>query len=201
MEAVHNFSDTELVANIRLGSRLDESIKTIYRNYFESLGWYVINNNGTRQDAEDIFQEVVLSFIDLVQKDKFRGESTVKTFLFSLNRHLWLNELKRRGRALAREEKYGKGQERTSLDVSHLIVNKEDRNKVIELVGKLGDTCKKILVLFYYENRSINEILKTLHYENEQVVRNKKSKCLKQLTAMINENPSLKQTLKNILNG
>jgi RNA polymerase sigma factor (sigma-70 family) len=178
MEAVHNFSDQELVTNIRSGSRMEECIKTIYRNYFESLGWYVMNNNGTRQDAEDIFQEVVVSFIDLVQKDKFRGESTVKTFLFSLNRHLWLNELKRKGRALAREEKYEKGQERTTLDVSHLIVKKEDRNKVFELVSKLGDTCKKILVLFYYENRSITEILQSLH-----------------------ENPILKQTLKNILNG
>ena len=201
MEAVKNFSDTELVANLRSGSRMDESIKAIYRNYFESLGWYVMNNSGTRQDAEDIFQEVVVSFIDLVQKDKFRGESTVKTFLFSLNRHTWLNELKRRGRALAREEKYEKGQERTEMDVSHSIVSKEDRSKIIEIVGKLGETCKKILLLFYYENQSISEILETLHYENEQVVRNKKSKCLKQLAAMISENPILKQTLKNMLNG
>jgi RNA polymerase sigma factor (sigma-70 family) len=201
MEAVKNFPDTELVANLRSGRQMDESIKAIYRNYFDSLSWYVMNNNGTRQDAEDIFQEVVVSFIDLVQKDKFRGESTVKTFLFSLNRHHWLNELKRRGRALAREEKYEKGQERTELDVSHLMVGKEDRNKVIEVVGKLGETCKKILLLFYYENQSIAEILETLHYENEQVVRNKKSKCLKQLAAMINENPILKQTLKNMLNG
>jgi RNA polymerase sigma factor (sigma-70 family) len=201
MEAVKNFSDSELVDNLRSGRRLDESIKAIYRNYFQSLSWYVMNNNGTRQDAEDIFQDVVLSFIELVQKDKFRGESTVKTFLFSLNRHTWLNELKRRGRALAREEKYEKGQERTELDISHLVVEKEDRNKVMDVMGKLGETCRKILLLFYYENRSIGEILETLHYENEQVVRNKKSKCLKQLSAMIDEDPLLKQTLKNMLNG
>ena len=201
MEVVKNFSDTELVANLRSGSRIEESIKAIYRNYFDSLSWYVMNNNGTRQDAEDIFQEVVVSFIDLVQKDRFRGESTVKTFLFSLNRHCWLNELKRRGRALAREEKYEKGQERTETDVSHQIIEKEDRSQVLVAVGKLGETCQKILLLFYYENRSIAEILETLHYENEQVVRNKKSKCLKQLSAIINENPLLRRTLKNIMNG
>lgn len=34
-----------------------------------------------------MFQEVVVAFIDLVKKDKFRGESTVKTFLVSLNRY------------------------------------------------------------------------------------------------------------------
>jgi RNA polymerase sigma factor (sigma-70 family) len=201
MEVSRNFPDSELVANLRSGKRMDETIKAIYRNNFESLCWWVMNNSGSRQDAEDVFQEVVVAFIDLVQKDKFRGESTVKTFLFSLNRHIWLNELKKRGRALAREEKYEKGQERTEMDSSHLIADREGKAQVIKLVGQLGETCKKILLLFYYENLSISEILDTLDYENEQVVRNKKYKCLKQLEQMIMDKPILKQTLKNLLHG
>ena len=201
METVKTFSDAELLANLRSGKRMDECIGAIYRDYFDSLSWYVMNNSGSRQDAEDLFQEVVVSFIDLVQKDKFRGDSSVKTFLFSLNRHGWLNELKRRGRALAREEKFEKGQERADPGAEAYITRREERNRLVELIGKLGETCKKILVWFYYEERSIADILKSLHYENEQVVRNKKSKCLKQLAVLINQNPALKQTLKNILNG
>ena len=201
MEPIRNFPDSELVANLRAGKRMDETIKTIYRNHFDSLNWYVMNNSGSRQDAEDVFQEVVMAFIDLVKKDKFRGESTVKTFLYSLNRHTWLNELKRRGRALAREEKYEKGQERIELDASHLISDREGKAEVIKLVGQLGDICKKILLLFYFENLSISEILDTLDYQNEQVVRNKKYKCLKELEQMITEKPLLKQTLKNLLHG
>jgi RNA polymerase sigma factor (sigma-70 family) len=201
MELIRNLPDTELVANLRAGKSMDESIKAIYRNHFESLCWYIMNNSGSRQDAEDVFQEVVLSFIDLVQKDKFRGESTVKTFLFSLNRHTWLNELKRRGRALAREEKYERGQDKTEMDAGHYIADREGKAEVTRLVGELGETCRKILLLFYYENLSMREILETLHYENEQVVRNKKYKCLKQLEQMITEKPYLKQSLKNLLHG
>lgn len=201
MEVIRNFPDSELVANLRSGQRMDETIKFVYRNYFEVLSWYVVNNSGSRQDAEDVFQEVVVNFIDLVQKDKFRGESTVKTFLFSLNRHIWLNELKRRGRALAREEKFEKGQEREEADTGHVIADRESRQQVINLVEELGDTCKKILLLFYYENLSMREILETLHYENEQVVRNKKYKCLKQLEQMLDEKPHLKQILKSLLHG
>jgi RNA polymerase sigma factor (sigma-70 family) len=201
MEVIKTFSDIELVANIRSGKRMDDAIKAIYRNNFESLSWYVMNNNGTRQDAEDVFQEVVVNFIELVQKDKFRGESTIKTFLFSLNRHTWLNELKKRGRALAREEKYEKGQMKTEMDVSHFIAGREAKAQVLQLVGQIGESCKKILVMFYYENLSIAEILENMHYENEQVVRNKKYKCLKQLEQLISENLTLKQTLKNLLHG
>ncbi len=201
MELIRNLPDTELVANLRAGKSMDEAIKAIYRNHFESLCWYIMNNSGSRQDAEDVFQEVVLSFIDLVQRDKFRGESTVKTFLFSLNRYTWLNELKRRGRAQAREEKYERGQERTEMDASHYIADREGKAELTRLVGELGETCRKILLLFYYENLSMREILETLHYENEQVVRNKKYKCLKQLEQMITEKPYLKQSLKNLLHG
>ena len=201
MEVIRNFPDSELVDNLRGGKRMDETIKTIYRNHFNSLSWYVMNNSGSRQDAEDVFQEVVVTFIDLVQKDKFRGESTVKTFLYSLNRHVWLNELKRRGRALAREEKYEKEQERTSPDSSHFIADREGKAEVMRLMGELGETCRKILLLYYYENLSMKEILDATEYENEQVVRNKKYKCLKQLEQMITGNPVLKQTLKNLLHG
>ncbi|MEI2738114.1 MAG: sigma-70 family RNA polymerase sigma factor [Chitinophagaceae bacterium] len=201
MEVIRNFPDSELVDNLRAGQKMDETIKAIYRSHFDSLSWYVMNNSGSRQDAEDIFQEVIVAFIDLVQKDKFRGESTVKTFLFSLNRFTWLNELKRRGRASAREEKYERGQERVEADTGEVIADREGKAEVIRLVGELGETCRKILLLFYYENLSMKEILETMHYENEQVVRNKKYKCLKQLEQMVNANPALKQTLKNLLHG
>jgi RNA polymerase sigma factor (sigma-70 family) len=201
MEAIRNFPDSELVANLRAGKRMEETIKSIYRNHFDSLCWYVMNNSGSRQDAEDVFQEVVVAFIELVQKDKFRGESTVKTFLYSLNRHVWLNELKKRGRTLAREEKFEKGQEHTAPDTGDLIADREGKAEVMRLVSELGETCRKILVLFYYENFSMKEILDATEYENEQVVRNKKYKCLKQLEQMINEKPNLKHTLKNLLHG
>ena len=201
MEPIRNFPDSEMVVNLRTGQRMEETIKAIYRSHFDSLSWYVINNSGNRQDAEDVFQEVVVSFIDLVKKDKFRGESTVKTFLYSLNRHTWLNELKRRGRALVREEKYERGQDNMELDTSHFIADREGKAEVTRLVGELGETCRKILLLFYYENLSMKEILEVTEYDSEQVVRNKKYKCLKQLEQIVNENPALKQTLKNLLHG
>lgn len=201
MEVIRNFPDQELVACLKSGQRSEEMIRSLYRDYFESLAWYVTNNSGTRQDAEDVFQEVVVTFIDLVKKDKFRGESTVKTFLYSLNRHIWLNELKRRGRALAREEKYEKGQERVEPDTAWLITERENKSAVISLVEQLGETCRQILVMFYYEDLPMKKILETMPYENEQVLRNKKYKCLKQLEQMLNQHPTLKNSLKNLLHG
>lgn len=199
MEVIRQFSDPELVDNLKANRKLNESVKFLYRSHFESLSWYVLNNQGSRQDAEDIFQEAVVSFIDLVQKNKFRGESSIKTFLYSLNRHIWLNELKRRGRALQREMKYEKGRDQSEMDVSHQVAGREAKLQVMNLVNQLGEICKKILVMFYYESLPMKEILQNLDYENEQVVRNKKYKCLKQLEQLISAQPELKEHLKALL--
>ena len=208
MEVIRNFPDEEIVANLRSGLRMDETIKAIYRNYFEGLSRYIIHNSGSTQDAEDIFQEVVVNFIDLVQRDKFRGESSIKTFLFSMNRNTWLNELKRKGRAAVREEKYVRmetkdeaGQEPADANAARAVEDREEKAAIASIVASLGDTGRKILTLFYYENLPMKEILEATEYESEQVVRNKKYKCLKQLEQMLNENPQLKQTLKNLLHG
>ena len=116
MEVNRNFPDSEIVHNIRSGQKMDETIRALYRKEFHHLSWYVVNNSGSRQDAEDIFQEVMLAFIDCVQQDKFRGDSTISTFLFSLNRFTWLNELKKRCRTVLREEKFEREQDKIAPD-------------------------------------------------------------------------------------
>jgi len=201
MHVVRKFPDAEIVSNLRTGDLMDDSIRSLYRDHFDKLTRYILANNGSQQDAEDIFQETIVSFIELVKKDKFRGESSIGTFLYSMNRHAWLNELKRKGRALLREEKFEMNMDRGEADKLQQMAYGEEKQEIARLVASLGDTCKKILLLFYYEERTMKEILDATDYDNEQVVRNKKYKCLKQLEQMLNEKPALKQTLKNLLHG
>lgn len=201
MEAPRNQADADLIESLKSDRTTDQAIRSLYRDHYESLSWYVMNNNGSEQDAEDIFQEVMISFIDLVRKNRFRGESSIRTFLFSMNRHHWLNELKRRGRAMVREEKYERMQDRVADDPGAMMAGRESGKEIMALVEQLGESCKKILLLFYFEELSMREILEQMHYENEQVVRNKKYKCIKQLEKLINSDPPLKQALKSILNG
>lgn len=199
MERGRQFSDLEVIETLRAGRDANAIIAYLYRANYKKALVYVSQNSGNEQDAQDIFQEVVVSFIELVRLGKFRGESSVGTFLLAITRNLWLNELKKRGRSMLRDEKFEKGRSTVDEDISRYMVNKEMRNQLMQLVGDLGDTCKKILVAFYYENLSMKEILQQSEYENEQVVRNKKYKCLKQLEQMLVSKPGLANNLKSIL--
>lgn len=73
MEVVRNLPDEEIISGLKTGKRTEEMIRSLYRGYFESLSWYVMNNSGSRQDAEDIFQEVVVSFIERGTERQIQG--------------------------------------------------------------------------------------------------------------------------------
>jgi RNA polymerase sigma factor (sigma-70 family) len=198
-KAVVNFSDAELIETLK-NERADSLvIRFLYRGYYGLLSNYIRQNQGSEQDAEDIFQEVIVAFIEIVKQGKFKGESSVKTFLFSLNRFTWLNELKRRSRAAMREEKYDSESDTADIDVSHLIVEREAKGMVMTMMDKLGDICKKILVAYYYNDLPMKDILPLVNYENEQVLRNKKYKCLKSLEQMLAADPALAQRFKSAL--
>jgi RNA polymerase sigma factor (sigma-70 family) len=199
MDSGIKFTDSGLIQALRFDTNPDEAIRHLYRTQYKLTSVYIRQNSGTDQDAEDIFQEVILVFIDILKKDKFRGDSSVSSFLYALTRNIWLNELKKRGRSKQRDEVFEKAKDQTDLDVSHLIANRELKTQLMQTVQSLGETCKKILLAFYFENLAMREILKTLNYENEQVVRNKKYKCLKQLEQMLAARPALTKSLKSLL--
>ncbi|ULQ52052.1 RNA polymerase sigma factor [Flavihumibacter fluvii] len=195
MKIAKNYSEPELLHDlVTLGSQ-DEAIKHLYREHYLKVQAYINQNGGADEDAEDIFQDAVINFIQVLNAGKFRGECSSGTFLYSLCRHAWLNEFKRKNRARLREEKFGKGMETIELDVSESLVTHEIKMELQQLLSTLGETCKKILLAFYYEELSMKEILLQLDYENEQVVRNKKYKCLKKLEEVLAAQP---QTVKNL---
>jgi len=195
MKSILQFSDDELISCIKGNTGLNEAIGFLYRQHFDALSALIIYNSGTVEDAKDIVQEVTINFIDTVRNDKYRGESSIKTFLFAMTRYTWLNELKRRGRADKREKLFEAGRTESS-EMEITIEKREAQKQLITIFEKLGDSCKKILTLFYYENLSMKEILEQTSYENEQVVRNKKHKCLKGLTSLVKDNVSMIQILK-----
>lgn len=194
------FSDSEIIAAIRDKERLESAIRQLYEAHSAICRSFIMGKGATEQDADDIFQETVVGFIETVQKDKFREESGIRTFLVSISRNLWYNEIRRRKRADSREKLYVSDQEPEDAGIHDIIQERELKKQVNALLNGLGETCRKILELFYYENLPMKEIVLHLKYENEQVVRNKKYKCLQQLTEKMKQNPLAAQQIEKLIN-
>jgi RNA polymerase sigma factor (sigma-70 family) len=200
MNKKSRFSDSELVEAISEKDLLEQAILQLYEEHAGITRSFIIGKGGAEQDADDIFQETVVSFIDSVQKGKFRQESGVRTFLISISKHLWYNEIRRKQRAGNREKLFETDREHEQTGISEQMQDRELKNQLNKLLQELGESCKKILELFYYENLSMKEIVSHLHYENEQVVRNKKYKCLQQLTDKMKTNPLAAKHINELIN-
>ncbi|HTR31851.1 MAG TPA: sigma-70 family RNA polymerase sigma factor [Puia sp.] len=190
-----NFSDDAILAAIH-SNDLDEVIFYIYKQYAELISFNVVTMGGSLQDGEDIFQETVVTFIDLIRKDRFRRDSSIKTFLVSVARNIWLNELKKKKSGDHRARIFETGRGHLDNDVLDNLNQREKREQLLSLMAHLGESCRKMLILYYYDNLSFEEIIRKMGYETEQVARNKKYKCIKELSELIRSNPAL---LKHIM--
>ena len=197
MKAEDYYSDEQLVAAIGQNTNLNKPIQFIYQNYSEKLSSFLINYGASEQEAQDVFQETVVAFVDIVKKGNYRLEAKIGTFLTAVAKNIWFNEVKKKERSSFREKQFEKGRDQVEADVSHFINEREMKQQMRSLVYKLDEPCRKILMLFYYENLSMKEIVEHLPYENEQVVRNKKSKCLQSLTGLVKNHPLMANLANN----
>lgn len=199
MRNTKSFSDADLIESIKSASDIDNAIGFIYRNHYRLLENYVLTNNGNEMDAEDLIQEVLVVFVDIVQTGKYRGEASVRSFLYTLTRNLWVTELRKRNSDFKRNGLFETNREKEEEDISSYLIYNEAQKTIVELFERMGEKCKQILTLFYYENLSMKDILKQTNYENEQVLRNKKYKCLKELTDIVQQSPTIFNNVKSAL--
>ncbi len=193
------FTDAELVAAIQSKTDVNPALLFLYKRYFRLLERYVLTNNGNELDAEDLVQEVMVSLVDLIQRGNYRAEASVKSLLFTLARNHWITMLRKRGSDSKREETYEIERNLIVDDVSQYVLNAEAQKVLSDLFERMGDGCRQILQLFYYQNLSMKEILEQTSYASEPVLRNKKHKCLKSLIEYVHSSPNLFETVRDAL--
>jgi len=125
----------ELVDRLKKGDRL--AIKELYQIAYPECASFIKNNKGTANDAEDFFQESMVVLYRKIREPDFQLTSHVKTFLYSITRNLWLNELRKRSKSglkLVMDEQSDKEYVLTTEDQ---IEEKEDAEKKHNLIAKM----------------------------------------------------------------
>lgn len=199
MKLNRNLTDQELLEQIRSKTNPNQAINQLYEQHYGVLENHILRNSGNQDDAADLIQEVMLVFVKLVTQGKFRGEASIKSFLYSICKNLWISELRKRKSMSARNERYEMEKDEMDLDISEEISRNENLRFVMDLFEKLGEKCKQVLTLFYFEELPMKEICEKLEFSSEQVLRNKKYKCLQSLTDQVKSSPSLQTHLQKAL--
>jgi RNA polymerase sigma factor (sigma-70 family) len=175
-----------------LGRNDKKAVETIYRENYNLIQALVINNNGTAEDAKDIFQEAMIVLYEKVQTGSFELNCQIRTFMYSVSRRLWLKRLMLQNRFQVSDT------QDDVVAVDEPVEDHEKRNLEFSMMEKamsgLGEPCKSLLEAFYLKKKSMQDIAASFGYTNSENAKNQKYKCLMRLKKLFfsqykNESP------------
>ena len=172
-------SDAKILDLIRKGDDA-ESLVILYRENRRAITNYVLRNNGTADDAEDVLQEAVVVLWERVRSGGFQDEAKLSTFIMATAKNIWLRRLARKRKELPQGQNFDNARNTDPSPLDELI--ESDRARLVrDALNKLGDPCKQLLLLFYWEECSLEEIAAKMGFANAETVKSKKYQCKKSL--------------------
>ena len=141
---------------------------------------FVLNNNGSYDEAKDIFQETMITLYEKAKTDSFVLTCQIKTYVYSVSRRLWLKRLQQIGKTAPGVENY----EETVIvdDDLDLQERKNEEFRIMDrALNSLGEPCKTLLEAYYIQKKGMSEIAALFGYTNADNAKNQKYKCLMRL--------------------
>ena len=157
-----------------------KAVETIYKENFNMVQALIINNNGSADDAKDIFQEAMVVLYEKVRSGSFELNCQIRTFVYSVSRRLWLKRLQQQNRY----SDPGDSME-SVVAVEEDLEAHEQRNAEFDMMEKainnLGEPCKSLLEAYYLQKQNMQVIASRFGYTNADNAKNQKYKCLVRL--------------------
>ncbi|MCO5239059.1 MAG: RNA polymerase sigma factor [Chitinophagaceae bacterium] len=173
-----NLTEQALIKGLSVSDR--SAIEAIYLEHYGVIQSFILNNNGSEDDAKDIFQEALVVLYEKSKSPEFELNCRIKTYLYAVSRRLWLKRLQKNSRV----ELQSNGFEET-IYVEEDIGAHEKRNMEYGMMeyalAHIGEPCKSILEAYYIRKESMQEIADHFGYTNPENAKNQKYKCLVRL--------------------
>ncbi|MBC7949031.1 MAG: sigma-70 family RNA polymerase sigma factor, partial [Chitinophagaceae bacterium] len=147
-------NETALLQGLARNDR--KSVETIYKENYNMVQSLIINNNGSADDAKDIFQETMIVLYEKARSGTFELNCQIKTYVYSVSRRLWLKRLQQVHRMTEIGEMDG------AVSVEEDVDEHSKKNLEFEMmdkaIGSLGEPCKGLLEAFYLKKKNMQEI-------------------------------------------
>lgn len=176
MEERHEQSGQGIIEKIRSGDA--RFLKSLYYQERSSfVGWALKHHRLSESEALDIYQSSFTIMYTNIKNEKLTAiESTLSTYLIGIGKNLIRKHFNTLHLPLDHQQVdiIDDGQHRQQ-ELYH------QQAMIRSWLEKLGNPCKKILVLYYYRKYSMESIAREMGYKSESVAKKKKCLCLKSL--------------------
>jgi len=175
---------------VEIKNNPEKKLKEVYIEHKENCtSWLRSKYNIEHENSIDIFQQSVLVLYDNAVRDKIKSDdkASMKTYLFSVAKNLALQKINK-------NKKWSKVSEPESIlglienSDSELEIGNEEKEQIIKLntaLVQIGDPCRTLLKLFYYQKLSFEEISQLMSYKNIHAAKSQKYKCMQRIRKII----------------
>lgn len=172
----------------------NKAISQIYSTCYNPVRSYICKNSGEENDARDIFQEAIMVVYDKAKHNQLNLTCSLKTYIFSIARLLWLKQLKKKQKSIVQLKE---AEEYTEVEEDTIeIYNKNTKHALfVKHFKQLSKDCQKIISLFL-DGKGIDEVTIIMNYNSTQHTKNRRYRCKKSLINTIRKHPDYKK-LKN----
>lgn len=174
-------TESNIIKEIKSGNQ--KTIEMIYIQHKKEFLVFASRLTACEEEALDIYQDSIVTMYENIVSGKLTTlTSSLKTYLFAIGKYK-LYSIQKVKSSTERLSDYEFHLKQESED--DFLVEEENVEKIQKAYQQLGNKCKEVLKLFYYENYSIEEIKDLLDYTSKDVVKSQKSRCIKHLKELL----------------
>lgn len=167
---------TDYISGLKTGDR--KIIESIYQKHLGQLNSWILKNNGTEDDALDIFQEGIEAIIHKIYNNSLPDKLNFGGYLFTICKNKWYDKLKEKGK----EEMVRKEQLiRYESIADNVELMDTDQNSILQTMLHdtfqfLSPTCRKLVGLLE-SGLTSTEVAKEMQMSNANTVYRRKFAC------------------------
>lgn len=177
-------NEKQLLAAIRNGH--EKSLDDLYAT--NKLKFFAYGRKLIKTEAvlEDIYQDAIITFYENVRTGKVKElKSSISTYVISIGKFMIYRHLKRSKNQLSFDDLQQSELDTFVLYIASVGEENPEVMRVKAAIERLGEPCRRLLQLFYYEERDNASIVEALGYANTDVVKSQKYRCLKSLRSIV----------------
>ncbi|HAS74085.1 MAG TPA: RNA polymerase subunit sigma-24 [Clostridiales bacterium UBA8960] len=129
-----------------------KQIEKLYELYKQDVYFYILSLTHDHTLSEDLLSETFVQAITAIER--FKGQSSIKTWLFSIARNLWLQHLRKEKPSVAYNDLL---EIYVSNNIERDFITKEAASRISELISELDERTQKV-VYMRVEGYSYTEI-------------------------------------------
>ncbi len=183
-----------LIQSIRNGDN-DKVLEYLYKDPLRKIRKFILNNSGTLDDADDVFQDAIMVLFHYVKTGKYKEEYELDGFLFRVAKNAWI-DLARKRQKVIKKELQGFDLSDGS-DVLKDMISEERLSTFHTLFNQLEENCRRILSFVIFDKKSMKEIASIMGFKDEKVSKNQHYRCKQYFSKLVMENEGALNILRS----